>query len=1625
MSASDSAPDHATLLLTAGAILPDTDATGADRDVLTARRYTHPALDDRAVVRLVPDVLGRAEDLTCEYLGFDAPERTAKVGTARRSALGFPAWALVNDPANGHHALNLVKDVERLARTAKSRAGAAKDGFTALGTMLGRSAPHFLPTFYEEAARIFLQHGNTSYAATMFGKAREAEEVHDLEIDPERTREVFLEFAFAGALTAKALSAQAKALARRTDPDSAYTLFRTLCVERTRGGLPPYTGMPEDLRRLAKAARRDPAVEDEQLLRELLDTAAVGRAGIAFWKSYRAALAALARRDDAVRGRLLSFVPDATGALDVWLGILHDCGTTRLLVDPIETVPEGTRAPASWLSAVLAVRLGGWRAVSRSQVLLDLVAAMAPRLRADGEPVKAVRGRHDREVDLVDLLVSRDVPIAEAAGSPSGFAFDVSGWLSDDAPGRRDLTALAASDRFAPALGEGFVQHLRGHRRGQAADPEVLLRAMTVPGLRIALRRWIAARTAAVTTDGLPGLADGLAQLRVVRLPQAFVDVPEAAETLAALDVAGALRTTLRAGLLDELGWPALDEAVIRLYSAGGAQDEHVVVCGEGWPALVLRRGENFVVVGPDGVLAEHVARIPAESRPQRRIEPTAFWSDGVLLICWDGPEGGLAYWSDAPERIFATDTSLWRYRHQEISASIALPDGSRFRGGRALRPGDSAVPSADRVFGDGTTVWSTAYRRGGPRWIEVDPATGEQGRASLPGFLDDFAADGTSLVLHECVLRPAVPATSASPLGTADGLHGWRVRREADGALLGEGVDGRSVRMPSGGRVPTGLLRLPGGTRLVISEYGNGGLTLLDEGGVELGTLSTRARHPVYAAGTPLVAPTAWWHVLRPRDVAGSAALRGVSRQAVTELLAVASAEDPATVRTRQERLRAVARGTIPEQDGLVRAVRAALPDLTRPGLLAGVLGLVYHAAELLSEALAHVGIAESARAVDLEAAADTGPVVSQQDLASALGWFDDRHRHATAAGARRATLPALVAALGAVATETAPAGTALPEPHCDDWFEWLPSLAALAHRAASPLTPDEQRTALVLLLRSIADAGLADETGHWRVVRLAAPDKAPDPRHRVHPVGDGFLVLFERRHWYDGGDHYTGVQFARTPGRFAVPAGWTVSSSTEIRTTFGPERIARFLTVLADRGPAPWFPDAVADLVERTGLGSAEATVLLAGMPGIDGWAATYLGATDRRLLGLSSPGAKQARERFRPLLDRCRRRLLDAALPADPADLWTRGPDVAAVAEVWIAEHGRRVPVPDDVLLDASTRLPVRRASVFVTGVATPNTSWLTVDSDMRLDGTRLTARDSGGFDRSALLAIPQVLLWLAHRLPAVSPLRARLPESLAAARDRVRHPGFAVQLSGSVPAAELGALLGVDPPPAGTAAEHRGWLTLVSDHDKWARLIVRPGLVGPQDQALLAAVLERGYDQTLLAALKLLAEEGLTSACAAIAAEDTDPAAWFQDPTVSVPTLVAEVADRFGVDQDAATLYLQLLALPDPTDAHVARWTGWKPARLRRARAALTETDLVVSAKRARAGRSLFLPGGWLALKAPHLPLEAWKAPMFGFTTTPELVIAPRESAAELFARAWRRVCDGDAPAYEELKTGGRR
>jgi hypothetical protein len=130
-------------------------------------------------------------------------------------------------------------------------------------------------------------------------------------------------------------------------------------------------------------------------------------------------------------------------------------------------------------------------------------------------------------------------------------------------------------------------------------------------------------------------------------------------------------------------------------------------------------------------------------------------------------------------------------------------------------------------------------------------------------------------------------------------------------------------------------------------------------------------------------------------------------------------------------------------------------------------------------------------------------------------------------------------------------------------------------------------------------------------------------------------------------------------------------------------------------------------------------------------------------------------------------------------------------------------------------------------------------------------------------------------------------------------------------------------------------------------------------------------------------------------------------------------VAAARAAHDLDEAAATLYLQLLTLPNPTKANIALWNGWKPAVYAGAVAALVEKKLVFEAKRARAGREHFLPGGWKEHRQGPLPLEVWKLPLYGGENPPLGGYLPLAPWGVLFGRAWARVVAGDGPRYERI------
>ncbi|WP_329116913.1 hypothetical protein [Streptomyces sp. NBC_01465] len=1612
-------------LLEAGAVLPLGGGVDADAgDVLTARAYGHSVLDGRTVVRLVPEALGPAEDLSLEYLGF-AAESSALVGRVKRQSLGFPAWALVHDPANGHHALAVVKEMERLARMVASKPGNAKDGFDEIAGRLDRSVPQFLPTYYEQVARLFLAAESVQQASAFFGKARAAEQRHALVVDEERLREVFLEFAGAGALSGKALRDHAKGLAERLSAQEAYAQFRSLSVERCAAGLAPYAGMLEDLRRLARKTGLDARAEERELLAEIIHSGAMNRAAASFWTAALPALAEVAGAEQGVRERLLALFPSAGGdspeVFDAaWLGLLDRCGAIGLLED-------GTVPAAAWLEAWAKHRKRGWRQTKRLAGELSLVERLSARLIADGTPVQLVSGRGWREaadLDLLDTALAAGVPVADPSARSARLQLD--SWIQDDGEGRRDLVALTSDPRFAALMKEA-VKNL-SDANGQWTGPsQRLQRAAEYPALRAVIAAWLRDRAEEVGRPiGLPGLRNLLRDVALFASPSVLATAPAAVRRIVSFDPAPVLGRSLRAGVYDELGWPALDEALNRVSAASGKKNFHGV---DAWPALGVRAGLQVALAGPAEVLDDRALNLPA---PTAHRDPLVRYVDGQWLTASWADGGWKGTWSGRPADVFKVTGSL----HGSGRVSLAMPGGGRSYGGRPVHAGDTSFAEQQREIAFDTISYWVLHDGS---WYEYDPETARRGRASVPAFFDSAlvgAGAGVRLAEAGCRLLPVQPGLEDSPFGSKDGMLGWSVTYDENtGTHTACSVDGtRGLPVTAG--IPVAPLRMPGKSVLhpVRSHWSGEHIELRDTDGVVVATLQEGDRGSTYTAGSRFVPPLWYWHALRPRDERGSAALRSVSDTDAAALLAAV-------------------------EEGLTaaEAVARVLPAITDEALVAGVAGVVQEAVRC-AERLGRL----AEKAVQGEAS-PAAPVV----------------RHATD-GLLSGSLNALLDNRGAHYGFGSPdyaATTAVdqlhvlrqvlrvPPPSGDETFsfgatrvEWRGlagvGLAAAALRAVHPVMGEKERAALVEFLTAALDCGeagdsvLADPRGRLRSLVLSAPS-GPAGVGTVRRDGQR-VVLITAATWRPvSGQHWCALEYDPA-GQFGPWEGWQIQETQVHGAPDDPVRapaLRRLLAVAAERGPVPFRPEQVTEFAEATGVDTASALLMLLGLPGHHAYGRNDLpGAEWLTPLGLKATHVGTARESLGQMGAELRRRLVGLLVPEAPEQvdgLWERGFDLGPVIDGWIEARGKQRPVPQE-LLDRAVRegLGAMELQLALNPKLDARLWGRTVQ---RLKDGVMGAEEPGKLlDLRGLSRIAVGLRWLAYRLPYGDPLREVLPETLRAVRERMADPGLLFQIDqgwaqpGQLSLSERIREACAMPGTGGANAEGlvSAGPALVLGPTRYSgeygreTVWLRPAALledGVVDHSAVKLVLAASEQLVGLRAVRALLGERFAELVGAGGAEGSVSAP--QDPGVSVPGLVSEAAARFGLSDDAATLYLMLLALPDPTDRNQALWTGWKPARLKKARAELAATELVVEAKRSRAGRSLFLPGGWVEVKSPRLPWESWKSELLPARGEGVFVV-PDCPVAVLYARAWQRVVEGDVPGFEEFtgresRRGGRR
>ncbi|MEH0432801.1 DNA-binding protein [Streptomyces stelliscabiei] len=1618
-------------VLAAGGVLPaDTEGAGERAVPLTARTYRHPGLEDRVVVRLVAGELGAAEDLAAGFLGLEQDAEPAVVGLGLRQSLGFPEWVLVHHPADGHHALGVVPDLERAARQAKTKPKAAMDAYVELGERLAASVPHFLPTFYEQAGRVFLAEENATYAAQLFTRARKAEAEHGLVVEEERLDAVFLEFALAGALPVKVLSAYAKELAARVPAEEALRRFTKLCLRRTAGGLPPSAQMANDLRRLARAAGRDADVTEQDYLAELLVLPSTLRAAAGWWKGHRTALVALAAREPKVRGTLLDTLPSSSDddLPAMWLDILQVSGATAALWDgslPAEQRPhDGT---AGWLERFLVFRerARSWRGSTRMPELYPLVERAADQLRAElASSARELTVTHD--IDLMDLLLSLDVPVA-APGK--GNALPLEQWAPGE--GHRELLSLTADSRFHDAFRQGADRF---------SDDDSGRRAIRVlaasPGGRPLLARWVSEVVRRFTAVGLPQLPDALARLKWLPA-EALALAEDEVRAAVATDLAPVLTRTLRAGLFDELGWPAWEDATATLVPKNDVED---IIVADAWPHLVVAGAAQARVIGAEGTLLTHDLRIPANDSWG---DPGFHHVDGELLVYWRSRNNGLrGYWhtrADSPRTMEGpggTRGTEMDWYKGDLRLTLPLPGGGRTTGAGVLHTGDTTVPEERWLIFDGASywVWHAEGEQDTHGFYEYDPATNTRGRMSMPAFLSDALRDAPKGSAYDSGWLGPSPTVGRTPASApVDGVVGIRTVRLPDGSWRTQDLAGHTVTLAAERGRPSALVVFPGDDQARAVVRNGWQLEIVDTDGVVTSVAKTDRTPGVFGEGTLLLPPVQFWECMTARDPEGSAALRRIDGATAAALLTAAAEED---------------------KEALPAAIRSLLP-VTHDALVAGVAGVVRHAAG--QQAVLDGAAARLTRALDgglEEAEGPAGPAdtVLQQALSGVGGsagyWWNRDDQADTVFRALRALTRAAGHAGTAVPRERTVRlhldGTGLPTGR-PELSTLIDRVGALAFRAAALTTTQEHREVLRTLLERLDTLGLGNDgaSTRWREVtlRLGADQlRTPSGAWRegswdgLLPLGGGaFLAILEHGSPDDDGCVFRGY-FHDPAERFETPEPYTLQKSTPLGVAGDAPWIGEFLAELTARGPAPWFPEAAEEFARLTGVTETVARLVVAGLPGVDVHQRTFLTTEARNALGVKAAPAAVAKDELQGVDNAVRAAVVGALLPDDPAGLWTDGPNVAAAAELWNSEVGRRTAVPEDVLADAlravkHARWNVREALPALLHPAGEPRLTQDLEWAVRGDRVRPVTDDAVGFTADTLVGSVGLAAWLAHRLPAGDPLRAALPGALTAVRERLAHPGLVLDLGQYISIQQFRKTAGT-PTETGQGFERYGAVVLAT-HDDQPAPGIRVALLDEagQDPYLPALRVDNQRPYAAEVALRL----ARSAPYAALMADPGDPVAgeraqdgtwWPQDPSRSVPELVTEVAKEYGIGEDAATLYLMLLAMPDPTDRTTARWTGWKPARLRAARAELAGGELVVEATRTRAGRSLFLPGAWVDPKAPRLPLERWKLPLFGELMTDDHatfgVIVPTEPAAELYRRAWQRVQDGDAPRFEELK-----
>ncbi len=1548
-----------------GAKLADDQRTSP----VTARAYKHPALEEGVVViRLEPDAVAEGIDAEMAAFGFSTPTVTKALGQVRSRTLGFPGWALVNEPKKAKAALEVTEDMRKAKRMVAAKPGHAKDAFEKIAKQLQRSAPQFLPSFWEEVGRVVADQASATMAAQMFEKARQAERAYKLKTDPEVADEAFVEFALLGALSAKTLSQYAKDLVKQAGGAEAYRRFRAIVVKRALGGMPPYSGMGKDLQSLAKAAKTDEQAEADKLAAELIEAPGVNKAPIEFWTTYRESLLRLAKAQPEVRARLRAIWPEPRGGSDDkrsefandWLELLAEVGALTELPD------DG---------------LGGWiskmfKFAGKTPRTEEILRREAPRLAQLNQPIACLtraRWGYDLHLDLAELILSLGVPLA----NPEEHDDFSHGTMTVDP------VLVAGHAVYGKKLVES-VSSMIG-----SSEHEHKMRGKS--GFTAARRSWIEERIDELEGKPFVQLAGSVATLDSKTTAETFLPFQDLQERLGKVDLATTLALHLRAGIADELGWPAYEEAAATLgtpMKTGGA-----------FPFLTAWNATKAIAFGPTGVIAEHDLVYKAKDHELQDV----WFVDGQFLVELriKSKYDDIAYWSSKPKTHFEQKFS-WSQWGGRMPDQLALPEGGVTLGGKVIHAGDLELSRTRNFLSDGTTIWFEENAK----FFTYDPIKDSKAKTDPPPWIKDFEREGWEV---SAVLQPAPAGLTSSPLGLKDGLLGtrWRSKKEDWERKHGtevERIDGITAKLT---RSVFALIQFPGDSapRGIDPEGANNarflggdgaGVELVSETGLQMG-IANGDDWATRGWGQVLLPPAAFWDYLTPRDPAGSAALRGATSDRVRPILEAARQDVAATDKTPRP---------LPNAEA---AVRVAFPEVTNDKLIAGIAGVAERAAELAHQ-VSELAVARAKENADPSGQGLLGEAAQLRKIAKALA-----------------------------------AGREIKIPDNDvDPREWLINVRARVALSLSPLADADDRRKTREMLQAMSGTIFADDLSRMRTFDLEAPD---DWDNNIE-WGTLLIQKHEGSTYVIDPNSDWGIEVS-SDGTFRAPPVqgtshmWKITEPKKLSKGVGTQWADRFLEIPDE--PVVWDPQIATKLAEKSGLSEVEAILLWINVASMSTWSKDFLGKKQRETLGgLKVNDVAAAHTTFEELDNDKMLELFEKAVPEDPALLRTPlapGGMVERLGAAWKSKFGKRAKVPQELIAAAKKDLDVRDLGKMLPAFAgAADDVWFLKPDRRKLD--ELNGWGHEGLNNNIADDVVTLLAWLFLARPVGCSIRAGIPDVVdkiteivnddkllwpydsfwfnkedkkeLAKRDNVLEAvgGKAIELGKD------------DDGDACDGARDDG-TCIAAAYGNRVYAAFRPAKLDKARKKIeqVAKVMSASQDpddlepgsidpnMKIVGMVELMRSGAFRAFAERVKETPVSEGSYEANPLASVPKLVDKVAKELGVSKEAAALYLQTLALPEPTQQRVCVWNGWKPKQYKDAGAELVKKKHLIEGKRERAGRTWFIKGGYSKGDRKNLPMEEWKQP---FYTALDRHL-PVEPAHLLFARAWKRVEDGDKPA----------